>query len=62
MDLKATYAETYAVLSPKYGHWVIFAHCMPFDITRACQEAGGMEHPQIWTADRDREMWAALQK
>ena len=62
MDLKATYAETYSVLSPKYGRWVIFEHCMPFDITRAFQEAGGMEHPQIWTADRDREMWAALQR
>jgi hypothetical protein len=21
-------------LKPKYGHWVIFDHCMPFDVTR----------------------------
>ncbi|MDJ0683802.1 MAG: MBL fold metallo-hydrolase [Alphaproteobacteria bacterium] len=60
-DLTATYAETYARMEPKYNHWVIFEHCMPFDVTRAFQEASGVEHPQIWTADRDREMWAALQ-
>ena len=28
-DLKAVYKETYAALKPKYGHWVIFDHCMP---------------------------------
>lgn len=60
-DLTETYAETYARMEPKYNHWVIFEHCMPFDVTRAYQEASGAEHPQIWTADRDREMWAALQ-
>jgi hypothetical protein len=27
--------------SPKYGHWVIFDHCMPFDVTRCYDEAGG---------------------
>ncbi len=29
-DLKTVYQETYAALKPKYGHWVIFDHCMPF--------------------------------
>ena len=29
----------YAALKPKYGHWVIFDHCMPFDVTRAYDEA-----------------------
>src|SRR5471032_2220544 len=32
-DLNAVYKETFAALSPKYGHWVIFTHCMPFDVT-----------------------------
>jgi len=33
-DLKAVYAQTLEALSPRYGHWVIFQHCMPFDETR----------------------------
>jgi hypothetical protein len=48
-------------MQPKYGHWVIFDHCMPFDVTRAYQEAGGAVDPQIWTAERDQEMWAGLE-
>ena len=60
-DLKRIYKDTYAVLKPTYGHWVIFDHCLPFDVTRAYDEAKGLDHPRIWTADRDREMWAALE-
>ncbi len=59
-DLKATYDEVMAELQPKYGHWVIFEHCMPFDVTRAYDEAGDYPDPRIWTAERDREMWEAL--
>ncbi|WP_435105759.1 MBL fold metallo-hydrolase [Arhodomonas sp. AD133] len=59
-DLKATYDEVVAELQPKYGHWVIFEHCMPFDVTRAYDEAGDYPDPRIWTAERDREMWEAL--
>ncbi|MEJ2802908.1 MBL fold metallo-hydrolase [Comamonadaceae bacterium PP-2] len=61
LDLKAIYQETYAALKPRYGHWVIFDHCMPFDVTRAYDEATGHEHPRIWTAERDRQMWQALE-
>jgi hypothetical protein len=39
---------------------VIFQHCMPFDVSRAFDEASGVAWPRIWTAERDREMWAAL--
>lgn len=60
--LKAVYDETMAALAPDYADWVIFEHCMPFDVARAYDEAGGLEHPRIWTADRDREMWAALER
>ena len=38
-DLKAVYQQTMAAVRPKYGHWVIFDHCMPFDVTRAYDEA-----------------------
>ncbi len=58
--LKQAYDETYAALKPEFGHWVIFDHCLPFDISRAYDEAGGLDDPRIWTAERDAEMWQAL--
>ena len=60
-DLKAVYQETMAAVRPKYGHWVIFDHCMPFDVTRAFDEATQYRDPRIWTAERDIEMWKALE-
>jgi len=60
-DLNAVYKETYARLKPKYSHWVIFDHCMPFDVSRAYDEASGHADPRIWTAERDVEMWKALE-
>jgi glyoxylase-like metal-dependent hydrolase (beta-lactamase superfamily II) len=59
--LKAVYDEAMAAMRPKYGHWVIFEHCMPFNVTRAYDEAKGLDHPRIWTAERDVEMWKALE-
>jgi glyoxylase-like metal-dependent hydrolase (beta-lactamase superfamily II) len=58
--LREVYKDVYARLSPKYGKWVIFDHCMPFDVSRAYDEVTGHEHPRIWTDVRDREMWAEL--
>jgi len=60
-DLKTVYRETIDAVRPKYGHWVIFDHCMPFDVTRAFDEASGHRDPRIWTAERDIEMWKALE-
>ena len=34
---------------------------MPFDVARAYDEAKGLDRPQIWTAERDIEMWRALE-
>ncbi|MCW8943427.1 MAG: MBL fold metallo-hydrolase [Sedimenticola sp.] len=59
--LNEIYTETYQVLKPKFGDWVIFEHCLPFDITRAFDEAGEYPDPRIWTAERDTEMWHSLQ-
>jgi glyoxylase-like metal-dependent hydrolase (beta-lactamase superfamily II) len=58
--LKQVYAETYAWLQPKFGEWVIFDHCLPFDVSRAYDEAGGTRDPRIWTAARDTQMWQEL--
>ncbi|MEC5407130.1 MBL fold metallo-hydrolase [Paraburkholderia sp. MPAMCS5] len=60
-DLNAIYKETYATLKPKFGDWVIFDHCMPFDVTRAHDEATQYPDPRIWTAQRDKEMWETLE-
>jgi glyoxylase-like metal-dependent hydrolase (beta-lactamase superfamily II) len=60
-DLKTVYKATFAELEKKYGKWVIFAHCMPFDVTRAYDEATQFPDPRIWTAERDVAMWRALE-
>jgi glyoxylase-like metal-dependent hydrolase (beta-lactamase superfamily II) len=60
-DLKAVYRDTYEKLKPRYGQWVIFDHCMPFDVTRAYDEATQYRDPRVWTAERDIEMWKSLE-
>jgi glyoxylase-like metal-dependent hydrolase (beta-lactamase superfamily II) len=60
-DLRSVYKQTFDKLQPKYGQWVIFNHCMPFDVTRAYDEATLYPDPRIWTAERDIEMWKALE-
>jgi glyoxylase-like metal-dependent hydrolase (beta-lactamase superfamily II) len=59
--LKQVYDEAMGAMRPKYGHWVIFEHCMPFNVSRAYDEASGLDRPRIWTAERDVEMWKALE-
>lgn len=60
-DLRTVYKETYAALKPRFGDWVIFDHCLPFDVTRAYDEATRYRDPRIWTAQRDKEMWESLE-
>jgi len=60
-DLKTIYRRCRERMDPRYGDWVIYEHCMPFDVTRAWDEARGIRRPRVWTAQRDREMWAALE-
>ena len=61
-DLNAIYEDAMAAMRPEFGHWVIFDHCMPFNVSRAFDEASGHDRPRIWTAERDLEMWRALEK
>jgi glyoxylase-like metal-dependent hydrolase (beta-lactamase superfamily II) len=61
-DLNAIYEEAMAKMRPEFGHWVIFDHCMPFNVSRAFDEASGHDRPRIWTAERDIEMWKALER
>ncbi|SEC68774.1 Glyoxylase, beta-lactamase superfamily II [Amycolatopsis tolypomycina] len=59
--LKEAFERTYAALNDRYGHWPIFEHCLPFDVSRLWDELGGVERPVVWTAERDREVWGRLQ-
>lgn len=61
MDLKAAMSHTRKSMDPIFGHVFIYEHCLPFDVSRAFDEAKGIKNPRIWTAQRDKEMWAALQ-
>lgn len=60
-SLKETFDAARVVMDPKFASFAIYEHCLPFNVSRAYDEARGTEWPLIWTADRDREMWAALQ-
>ncbi|MGQ0510922.1 MAG: MBL fold metallo-hydrolase [Betaproteobacteria bacterium] len=59
-SLKDVYAATRRSMDPVYGAYPIYEHCMPFDVSRAYDEARGIKHPRIWTAKRDREMWGSI--
>jgi len=61
LDLKASMELTRKSMDPVFGHVFIYEHCLPFDVSRAYDEAKGIKNPRIWTAERDKEMWAALQ-
>ncbi|CFO79670.1 cyclase [Bordetella pertussis] len=56
-DLKTIYREVYDFMKPRYSQWVIFDHCMPFNVSRAT----GHYDPRIWTDKRDIEMWQQLE-
>ncbi len=55
------FAAAHTALAPGYGGWPIFEHCLPFNVARLWDELDGIDWPRIWTAERDREVWAELQ-
>ena len=60
-SLKETFDAAREVMDPKFSSFAIYEHCLPFNVSRAYDEARGLDWPVIWTTQRDREMWAALQ-
>jgi len=58
--LRDVYAETRRRMDPVFGQVFIYEHCIPFDVSRAYDEARGIADPRIWTAERDQQMWAEL--
>lgn len=61
-SLKEAWDAVRAACDPKFADYAIYEHCLPFNVARAYDEARGVETPKIWTAQRDLEMWAALQE
>jgi glyoxylase-like metal-dependent hydrolase (beta-lactamase superfamily II) len=59
-NLKETMAASRDIMDPKFSKFAIYEHCLPFNVSRAFDEASGIDDPVIWTAERDQEMWAAL--
>ncbi len=59
--LKQAWDAIRAECDPKFADYAIYEHCLPFNAARAFDEARGIDTPRIWTAQRDMEMWEALQ-
>ena len=60
-SLKEAFDAAHGALAEQFGRWPIFEHCMPFDVARLWDELNGIDWPQIWTAERDLEVWDQLQ-
>jgi hypothetical protein len=60
-SLREAFTAAHEALRTDFGQWPIFEHCMPFDVARLWDELDGIERPRVWTAERDREVWAQLQ-
>ena len=60
-SLKEAWDAVRAACDPTFSDYAIYEHCLPFNVSRAYDEARGIDTPRIWTAERDRQMWAALQ-
>jgi glyoxylase-like metal-dependent hydrolase (beta-lactamase superfamily II) len=60
-SLKDAWDAMRAECDPKFRDYAIYEHCLPFNVSRAYDEARGIDTPRIWTAARDLAMWAELQ-
>ena len=59
--LKEAWDAVREACDPKFSDYAIYEHCLPFNVARAYDEARGIDTPRIWTAERDQQMWEALQ-
>ncbi|MDG1458804.1 MAG: MBL fold metallo-hydrolase [Pseudoprimorskyibacter sp.] len=60
-SLRDAWDAVRAECDAKFSDFAIYEHCLPFNVARAFDEARGIDTPRIWTAQRDLEMWEALQ-
>jgi len=60
-SLKDAFDFVRLAMDPTFRTLGLYEHRLPFSVARAYEEARGVERPAIWTAERDREIWTALQ-
>jgi glyoxylase-like metal-dependent hydrolase (beta-lactamase superfamily II) len=60
-SLKDAFDFVRLAMDPTFKSFALYEHCLPFNVVRAYDDTRGIDWPVIWTVDRDREMWAALQ-
>jgi glyoxylase-like metal-dependent hydrolase (beta-lactamase superfamily II) len=60
-SLKDAWDAVRAECDPKFQDYAIYEHCLPFNVARAYDEALDIDTPRVWTAQRDKDMWEALQ-
>ena len=60
-SLKDAWDACRVACDPKFADYAIYEHCLPFNVSRAYDEARDIDTPRIWTAERDKQMWEALQ-
>jgi glyoxylase-like metal-dependent hydrolase (beta-lactamase superfamily II) len=60
-SLKDAFDFARLTMDLRFKSFAIYEHCLPFNVARAYDEARGIEWPVVWTAERDRELWGALQ-
>jgi glyoxylase-like metal-dependent hydrolase (beta-lactamase superfamily II) len=60
-SLKEAFAAVRATCDRRFSDFAIYEHCLPFNVARAYDEAQDIDTPRVWTAERDRAMWAELQ-
>jgi glyoxylase-like metal-dependent hydrolase (beta-lactamase superfamily II) len=60
-SLKDAFDFVRLAMDAKFKSYAIYEHTLPFNVARAYDEARGIDWPVIWTPERDRDMWAALQ-
>ena len=58
-SIAEAYKAAENALTPRFGEWAIFKHCLPFNVQRMYDEISGTR-PRIWTETRDTALWKSL--
>lgn len=58
-DVAAAYQAAEKALTPRFGEWAIFKHCLPFNVQRMYDDVAGVR-PRVWTESRDAALWKSL--
>lgn len=60
LPLREAYAAIRDAMDPRFAKLAHYGARMPFNVVRALEETGGQDLPQVWTAERDRQILGML--